>query len=63
MPELRRLPPGETVRAFTATPTRLDFDEYDVATQLLHSHHYRVVDGELENFSVPFRYCGRASWT
>ena len=56
VPELRRLPPGETVRAFTVTPTKLDFDEYDVATQTLQSHHYRVVDGELEIFSLPFRY-------
>ena len=33
VPELQRLPPGETVRAFTVTPTHLGFDEYDVATQ------------------------------
>jgi SAM-dependent methyltransferase len=33
IPELRRLPPGETVRPFTVTPTRLGFDEYDVARQ------------------------------
>jgi SAM-dependent methyltransferase len=56
IPQLRRLPPGETVRAFTVTPTRLGFDEYDIATQTLFSHHYRVVDGELEVFSAPFRY-------
>jgi len=56
VPELRRLPPGETVLPFTVTPTKLDFDEYDVATQTLQSHHYRVVDGELEIFSLPFRY-------
>ncbi len=33
VPDLRRLPPGETVRAFTSTPTHLGFDEYDVAHQ------------------------------
>jgi len=56
VPDLRRLPPGETVRAFTVGPTRLGFDEYDVAAQILVSHHYRVVDGRLEVFSAPFRY-------
>ena len=56
VPELQRLPPGETVRAFTVTPTRLGFDEYDVAAQILFSHHYWVVDGRLETFSAPYRY-------
>jgi SAM-dependent methyltransferase len=56
VPELQRLPPGETVRAFTVTPTHLGFDEYDVATQILFSHHYWLVDGKLETFSAPFRY-------
>jgi SAM-dependent methyltransferase len=56
VPGLRRLPPGETVHAFTVTATRLGFDEYDVAGQGLISHHYRVADGTLETISVPFRY-------
>ena len=56
IPALQRLPPGETVRAFTVGPTRLGFDEYDIATQGLVSHHYRTVDGQLEVFSMPFRY-------
>jgi SAM-dependent methyltransferase len=56
IPALQRLPPGETVRAFTVTPTHLGFDEYDVVSQGLVSHHYSVVDGKLEVNSVPFRY-------
>jgi SAM-dependent methyltransferase len=56
IPELRRLPPGETIHAFEVTPTHLGFEEYDVATQIAFSHHYWVVDGELETFSAPFRY-------
>ena len=56
IPDLRRLPPGETVRPFTVTPTRLGFDEYDVANQGLISHHYAVEDGRLDVSSVPFRY-------
>jgi len=56
VPALQRLPPGETIRAFTVTPTHLGFDEYDVAAQGLVSHHYWVIDGQLEIFSSPFRY-------
>ena len=55
VPALQRLPPGETVRAFDVTPTHLGFDEYDVASQGLISHHYSVVDGRLDVVSVPFR--------
>jgi SAM-dependent methyltransferase len=56
VPALQRLPPGETVRAFNESATRLGFDEYDVASQGLTSHHYTVVDGKLEVLSPPFRY-------
>jgi len=56
VPELRRLPPGDTVRAFMITPTHLGFDEYDIAVQGLVSHHYWVTEDELETFSAPFRY-------
>jgi SAM-dependent methyltransferase len=56
IPALQRLPPGETVRAFTVGPTRLGFDEYDIAAQILYSHHYWVEDGRLEVSSAPFRY-------
>jgi hypothetical protein len=56
VPALRRLPPGETVRAFSVSPTRLGFDEYDVASQGLISHHYSVADGKLDVVAVPFRY-------
>jgi SAM-dependent methyltransferase len=56
VPDLQRLPPGETVRAFTVSETRLGFDEYDVVSQGLISHHYWVIDGTLEVVSMPFRY-------
>ena len=56
VPQLQRLPPGETIRAFDVSETHLGFDEYDVASQRLISHHYSVVDGKLELHSVPFRY-------
>ena len=56
VPGLQRLPPGETVRPFTVTPTHLGFDEYDVASQIAFSHHYWMIDDALETFSAPFRY-------
>lgn len=56
VPSLQRLPPGETVRAFTITSDRLGFDEYDVVTQGLISHHYWIEDDALRRLSVPFRY-------
>ena len=56
VPGLQRLPPGETVRAFNVSATRLGFDEYDVVSQGLISHHYVVNNGMLEVFSGPYRY-------
>jgi SAM-dependent methyltransferase len=58
VPELRRLPPGETVRAFALSPGYVAFDEFTdmTAAQVSWSHHYRVVDGTLDVFSQPFRY-------
>ena len=55
VPQLQRLPPTETVRPFTVTPAHLGFEEYDVASQIAFSHHYWVVDGQLETLSAPFR--------
>ena len=56
VPELRRLPPGETFHVFTGGRNAWGIDEYDVADQGLVSHHLEVVDGDLERFSVPFRF-------
>ena len=56
IPELRRLPPGETFRVFHDSEGSWGIDEYDVATQGLISHHLEEVDGALERVSVPFRY-------
>jgi SAM-dependent methyltransferase len=56
VPQLQRYPPGETMRPFEVTPTHLGFDEIDVATQGLISHHHWLVDGRWEIASMPFRY-------
>ncbi len=55
-PGLQRLPPGERFQPFDVSPTHLGFDEIDVASQALVSHHYWIEDGKVELFSPPFRY-------
>jgi len=56
VPDLRRLPHGETIRPFTVEPDRWGFDEYDVVSQGLVSHHLWDADGVLRRLSMPFRY-------
>ncbi len=56
VPGLQRLPPGETIRAFEVSENKWGFDEIDVATQRLTSHHFEIVDGTVERLSIPFRY-------
>ena len=56
VPDLQRLPPGETMRVFHASETHWGIDEYDVANQGLTSHHFTLVDGRFERLSMPFRY-------
>jgi SAM-dependent methyltransferase len=56
VPELQKLPPGETVRVFHFSEARWGFDEHDVANQGLVSHHFEIVDGRAERLSIPFRY-------
>jgi SAM-dependent methyltransferase len=56
IPALRRLPPGQTTRIFTATPGHLGYEDYDVATQIAVSHHYWTIEGQLRTFSSPHRY-------
>ncbi len=56
VPDLQRLPPGETIRAFHVSDTRWGFDEYEIATQGMTSHHFELVDERVERLSIPFRY-------
>jgi SAM-dependent methyltransferase len=56
VPELQRLPFGETVLPFTVSATRLDFDLYDIADQTLVSHHYWIDGPAVETFLSPHRY-------
>jgi SAM-dependent methyltransferase len=56
VPDLQRLPPGETVRPFDVSPAHLGIDEYDVANQRLWSHHYTRVGDRFEATVGEFRY-------
>jgi SAM-dependent methyltransferase len=56
VPDLRRLPPGETMHVFDASEGHWGIDEYDVASQGLVSHHFSVVEDAIERVSMPFRY-------
>jgi SAM-dependent methyltransferase len=56
VPDLRRLPPGETGHVFHMGEDRWGIDEYDVATQGLISHHFWNQKGRAEHVAMPFRY-------
>jgi SAM-dependent methyltransferase len=56
VPRLQRLPPGEKFQLFDVSPGHVGFDEIDVASQRLVSHHYWIEDGKVEILSPPFRY-------
>lgn len=56
VPQVQRIPVGETVRVFTASPTRLGFDEIDIATQAGVSHHHWFVHDRSGVFSMPYRF-------
>ncbi|QIB48057.1 class I SAM-dependent DNA methyltransferase [Streptomyces aureoverticillatus] len=56
VPDLRRLPPGQTAVPFRIGPTQWAFDTYDVATQAMSSHYVTITDGKAAHSSIPFRY-------
>jgi SAM-dependent methyltransferase len=56
VPELQRLPAGETFRPFEVRPGKIGIDEYDVVRQGLVSHHLALAGDRAERISIPFRY-------
>jgi SAM-dependent methyltransferase len=57
VPILQKLPSGEVFHTFAHDQVRHSFDEYDVVTQVLHSHHYwHHDDGTYTVHSAPYRY-------
>ncbi len=56
IPDLQRLPVGERFVPFDVSPDHLGFDEYDLVTQGLVSHHWTRRGDGWEASSGPFRY-------
>jgi len=57
VPELRHLPPGETVRPFDISERHLGFEEYiDLVNQISISHHYHLDGDRVRRNSPAFRY-------
>jgi SAM-dependent methyltransferase len=56
VPDLQRLPPGQTVIPIRAEAGGISFDVYDVVTQRFSSQHYHFLDGGIEASPFEFRY-------
>ena len=56
VPQLRRMPPGETARVFTLDPDHVGIETFDdVAGQIAWSHHWIEAGGRLVRHSAPYR--------
>jgi hypothetical protein len=56
IPQLRRMPPGESTYRFSVTDEHLGFDTYEFAEQRLTSHHYWIGDDHAHRFDSHHRY-------
>jgi SAM-dependent methyltransferase len=57
VPQLRRVPPGETARVFTLEPDHVGIETFDdPARQIAWSHHWIADGGRLVRHSAPYRY-------
>lgn len=57
VPQLRRLPPGDTIIPFDVSASHLGFDEYiDFVEQISVSHHYYIDGQRARTSSAAFRY-------
>jgi SAM-dependent methyltransferase len=57
VPQLRRVPPGETSRVFTLDPGHIGIETFDdLVGQIAWSHHWIEADGRLVRHSAPYRY-------
>jgi SAM-dependent methyltransferase len=56
VPELQRLPLGQTVLPWRADPTGMSFYVYDTVTQRMDGQHYYVEDGGLRPSPIELRY-------
>ena len=57
VPQLRRVPPGETAWVFTLSPDHVGIETFDdTAAQIAWSRHWIEVEGRLVRHSAPYRY-------
>ncbi len=56
VPELQRLPPGETARPFHVGAQHLGFDSFDFVNQQLVSHHFWLRGDSVDSSQSPHRY-------
>jgi SAM-dependent methyltransferase len=56
VPELRRLPAGQSVLPWHMGPDHWVLYSYDVATQAMRGHYVEFVDGRGQYSTIPFRY-------
>jgi hypothetical protein len=56
VPELQRLPLGQTVLPWRAGPDGMSYYVYDVVTQRLSGQHYYLSDGRMEASPIELRY-------
>jgi SAM-dependent methyltransferase len=56
VPELQRLPLGQTVLPWRADPEGMSYYVYDVVTQRLSGQHYHFRDGQVEASPTEMRY-------
>jgi SAM-dependent methyltransferase len=62
VPALRRLPVGERFVPFDVSPGHIGIDEYDVANQMLVSHHYWLGGGRRSSADSRHRYAWPAEY-
>jgi SAM-dependent methyltransferase len=56
VPDLQRLPLGQTIIPFRADPEGISFNVYDVVTQRFSSQHYVFTEDGVETYPVELRY-------
>ena len=56
MPELQRLPLGQTVLPWRADPKGMSYYVYDTVTQRLSGQHYDFSDGGVQPSPIEMRY-------
>jgi hypothetical protein len=56
VPELQRLPLGQTVLPWLAEPDRMSYYVYDTVTQRLSGRHYEFTEGRVQPSPIEMRY-------